>query len=125
MGIREVAKRASVSTATVSRVLTGAAKVSPSTTTRVLRAIQALDFQANEAARALADQKKLKRSLREKVKTGEGGTSRDSKILFSSRGSLTPKVDSVASSGVDGNGERSSSRVNEIPLAQNISYAKQ
>ena len=55
MGIREVAKRASVSTATVSRVLTGAAKVSPSSTTRVLRAIQALDFQANEAARALAE----------------------------------------------------------------------
>jgi LacI family transcriptional regulator len=63
MGIREVAKRASVSTATVSRVLTGAAKVSPSTTTRVLHAIQALDFQANDAARALAGQKKLKRSV--------------------------------------------------------------
>ena len=66
MGIREVAKRASVSTATVSRVITGAAKVSPSTATRVLRAIRALDFQANEAARALAVQKKLKRSLRKK-----------------------------------------------------------
>ena len=60
MGIREVAKRASVSTATVSRVITGAAKVSPATATRVLRAIRALDFQANEAARALAVQKKLK-----------------------------------------------------------------
>jgi LacI family transcriptional regulator len=62
MGIREVAKRASVSTATVSRVITGAAKVSPATATRVLRAMQALNFQANEAARSLAFQKKLKRS---------------------------------------------------------------
>ena len=115
MGIREVAKRASVSTATVSRVLTGAAKVSPSTTTRVLRAIQALDFQANEAARALADQKKLKRGLQEKSKTGDGGTSTGRKILFSGRRSLTPKVDSVASTTVDGDGERSSSRIGEIP----------
>lgn len=63
MGIREVAEKASVSTATVSRVITGAAKVSPTTATRVLRAIHALDFQANEAARALADQKKLKRNV--------------------------------------------------------------
>jgi DNA-binding LacI/PurR family transcriptional regulator len=73
MGIREVAKRASVSTATVSRVITGAAKVSPSTATRVLRAIRALDFQANEAARALAVQKKLKRSLQKKLKRSDGG----------------------------------------------------
>ena len=73
MGIREVAKKASVSTATVSRVITGAAKVSPSTTTRVLRAIRVLDFQANEAARSLAVQKKLKRSIRKKPKRGGGG----------------------------------------------------
>jgi DNA-binding MurR/RpiR family transcriptional regulator len=115
MGIREVAKRASVSTATVSRVITGAAKVSPSTATRVMHAIQALDFQANEAARALADQKKLKRTLREKPKTGVGGTSRGSKILFSGRGSLTPKVNSVASTTIDRDGEGSSSQVGEIP----------
>jgi DNA-binding LacI/PurR family transcriptional regulator len=72
MGIREVAKRASVSTATVSRVITGAAKVSAATATRVLRAIRALDFQANEAARALAVQKKLKRSIRKKPKRSCG-----------------------------------------------------
>ena len=115
MGIREVAKRASVSTATVSRVLTGAAKVSPSTTTRVLRAIQALDFQANEAARALADQKKLKRSLREKPKTGDGGTSTSRKILFSGRGSLTPKVGSVASTAADRAEDRQSDHIGELP----------
>jgi len=62
MGIREVAQSASVSPATVSRVITGAARVSPATATRVLRAIRALNFRANEAARALAVQKKLKRS---------------------------------------------------------------
>lgn len=73
MGIREVAKKASVSTATVSRVITGAAKVSPSTATRVLRAILALDFQANEAARALAVQKRLKRSFREEPKRRDVG----------------------------------------------------
>jgi LacI family transcriptional regulator len=61
MGIREVAKMASVSTATVSRLITGARKVSPNTATRVLHAMQALNFQPNEAARILAIQKKLKR----------------------------------------------------------------
>lgn len=61
MGIREVARMASVSTATVSRLITGAGKVSPHTATRVLDAIQALNFQPNEAARILAFQKKLKR----------------------------------------------------------------
>jgi DNA-binding LacI/PurR family transcriptional regulator len=54
MGIREVAKVASVSTATVSRVITGAARVAPKTATRVLSAMQALDFKPNEAARILA-----------------------------------------------------------------------
>lgn len=62
MGIREVAKMASVSTATVSRLVTGAAKVSPDTASRVLDAMQALNFQPNEAARILAFLKKLKRS---------------------------------------------------------------
>ncbi len=60
MGIREVAKMASVSTATVSRLLTGAAKVSPKTAIRVVHAMQALNFQPNEGARVLASQKKLK-----------------------------------------------------------------
>src|SRR6266851_8827065 len=100
MGIREVAERASVSTATVSRVITGAAKVSPSTTTRVLRAIRALDFQANEAARALAVQKKLKRTIRKKPKRSSGGSLQGSKVLFSSPGSSTPKRDSDASATV-------------------------
>jgi DNA-binding LacI/PurR family transcriptional regulator len=61
MGIREVAKLACVSTATVSRVITGAARVAPRTATRVLSAMQALDFKPNEAARILAIQKKLKK----------------------------------------------------------------
>ena len=63
MGIREVAKLASVSTATVSRFVTGAARVAPRTATRVLRAMQALDFEPNEAARILAIQKKLKKQI--------------------------------------------------------------
>jgi DNA-binding LacI/PurR family transcriptional regulator len=60
MGIREVAKMASVSTATVSRLITGAAKVSPDTASRILSAMQVLNFQPNEAARVLAHQKKIK-----------------------------------------------------------------
>jgi DNA-binding LacI/PurR family transcriptional regulator len=62
MGIREVARIASVSTATVSRLITGTGRVSPHTAARVLDAMQALNFQPNEAARILAFQKKLKRS---------------------------------------------------------------
>jgi len=61
MGIREVAELASVSTATVSRVITGAAKVSPTTTDKVLGAMRALNFRPDESARALALQKKVKR----------------------------------------------------------------
>jgi len=64
MGIREVAKIASVSTATVSRMITGAARVAPATADRVLRAIRVLNFQPNEAARALAFQKKRKSKTR-------------------------------------------------------------
>lgn len=60
MGIREVASLASVSTATVSRVITGAVKVSSTTRERVLRAMQALNFRPNEAARTLALAKKHK-----------------------------------------------------------------
>jgi DNA-binding LacI/PurR family transcriptional regulator len=63
MGIREVAKVAAVSTATVSRVITGAARVAPTTATRVLCAMQALEFKPNEAARILAIQKKLKKNI--------------------------------------------------------------
>jgi DNA-binding LacI/PurR family transcriptional regulator len=46
----------------VSRLITGAGKVSPHTAARVFDAMQALNFQPNEAARILAFQKKLKRS---------------------------------------------------------------
>jgi len=63
MGIREVAKLASVSTATVSRLITGAASVSPETASRVLGAMRVLSFQPNEAARVLAIQKKLKKQI--------------------------------------------------------------
>jgi len=69
MGIREVAKVASVSTATVSRVITGAARVAPKTATRVLSAMQALDFKPNEAARILAIQKKVKKQIENKPET--------------------------------------------------------
>jgi DNA-binding transcriptional regulator YdaS (Cro superfamily) len=62
-GNSEVAKLARVSTATVSRVITGAARVAPRTSTRVLRAIEALDFKPNEAARILAIEKKLKQQI--------------------------------------------------------------
>jgi DNA-binding LacI/PurR family transcriptional regulator len=60
MGIREVAELASVSTATVSRVLTGAAKVSPTTMEKVCCAMKVLNFRPDESARALAFQKKVK-----------------------------------------------------------------
>ena len=69
MGIREVARIASVSTATVSRLITGAGRVSPHTAARVLDAMQALNFQPNEAARILAFQKKLKRSANDSEHT--------------------------------------------------------
>ncbi|MFF8971918.1 LacI family DNA-binding transcriptional regulator [Streptomyces sp. NPDC014995] len=51
--IREVAERAGVSVATVSRVLSGNYPVPPATRTRVLRAARALDYVANAHARAL------------------------------------------------------------------------
>jgi LacI family transcriptional regulator len=53
MNIRAVAKRANVSTATVSRTINGSAKVSPQTAERVQRAIEALHFYPNTNARAL------------------------------------------------------------------------
>ncbi|MFI8952861.1 LacI family DNA-binding transcriptional regulator [Streptomyces sp. NPDC053750] len=51
--IREVAERAGVSPATVSRVLTGNYPVPAATRIRVLRAARALDYVANPHARAL------------------------------------------------------------------------
>ncbi|MFG2926704.1 LacI family DNA-binding transcriptional regulator [Streptomyces sp. NPDC048305] len=51
--IRDVAARAGVSPATVSRVLSGNYPVPPATRTRVLRAAESLDYVANAHARAL------------------------------------------------------------------------
>jgi DNA-binding LacI/PurR family transcriptional regulator len=53
MNIKAVAERANVSTATVSRVMNGTAKVSPRTAERVQKAIKALNFYPDTNARAL------------------------------------------------------------------------
>jgi LacI family transcriptional regulator len=53
MNIKAVAKRANVSTATVSRTINDSSKVSPRTAERVRRAIEALNFYPNTNARAL------------------------------------------------------------------------
>jgi LacI family transcriptional regulator len=53
MNIKAVAKRAKVSTATVSRAMNGSAKVSPETAERVRKAIEALNFYPDTNARAL------------------------------------------------------------------------
>jgi len=52
--IREVAERAGVSVATVSRILSGSYPASPATRARVMRAVKELDYVANAHARALA-----------------------------------------------------------------------
>ncbi|THV22874.1 LacI family DNA-binding transcriptional regulator [Glycomyces paridis] len=51
--IREVAERAGVSVATVSRILTGSYPASPATRAKVMRAVEELDYVANGHARAL------------------------------------------------------------------------
>lgn len=51
--IREVAKLADVSPATVSRVMNGTAKVAPETRERVMQAIAQMEFVPNEVARSL------------------------------------------------------------------------
>lgn len=53
MNIQEVAKRAAVSTATVSRTINGSDKVAPKTAERVRQAIKELNFYPNTNARAL------------------------------------------------------------------------
>jgi DNA-binding LacI/PurR family transcriptional regulator len=53
MNIREVAKRAKVSTATVSRTINDSTKVKPETAERVRRAIEELNFYPNTHARTL------------------------------------------------------------------------
>jgi DNA-binding LacI/PurR family transcriptional regulator len=55
--IRDVAQRADVSPATVSRVLTGSAIVKPETRARVLKAIADLGYRPNQVARNLRRQK--------------------------------------------------------------------
>src|SRR3989337_1354188 len=52
--IREVAHRAGVSVATVSRILSGDYPASPATRKRVMHAVEELDYVANAHARALA-----------------------------------------------------------------------
>ncbi|HEU5130337.1 MAG TPA: LacI family DNA-binding transcriptional regulator [Glycomyces sp.] len=51
--IREVAKHAGVSVATVSRILSGTYPAAPATRSRVMRAVEELDYVANVHARAL------------------------------------------------------------------------
>lgn len=53
MDIKEVARRARVSTATVSRVLNGVPKVRPATAERVLRVVEKLRYVPNTSARNL------------------------------------------------------------------------
>jgi DNA-binding LacI/PurR family transcriptional regulator len=53
MNLESVARRAKVSTATVSRTINGSDKVSPATAARVMKAIEALNFYPNTNARAL------------------------------------------------------------------------
>ncbi|MES2392209.1 MAG: LacI family DNA-binding transcriptional regulator, partial [Acidobacteriota bacterium] len=54
MNIRDVAKRAKVSTATVSRVMSGLNVVSPETAERVRRVIDEMGYVANSSARTLS-----------------------------------------------------------------------
>lgn len=57
MNIKEVARLAKVSTATVSRTINGSDKVTPETAARVRRAIETLKFYPNTNARALGSGK--------------------------------------------------------------------
>src|SRR5215475_9217637 len=54
MNLEQVARRAKVSTATVSRVLNNASVVKTSTRTRVMKAIEELKYHPNLHARSLA-----------------------------------------------------------------------
>ena len=54
MNLEQVARRAKVSTATVSRVLNNASVVKTSTRTRVMKAIEELQYHPNLHARSLA-----------------------------------------------------------------------
>ena len=55
--IRDVARKAGVSVATVSRVLNQTARIAPATEARVVAAISALDYFPKAAARNLSNRK--------------------------------------------------------------------
>lgn len=55
--VHDVARRAGVSTATVSRALSGSAKLNPDTLARVLRAVEELGYLPNGAARGLTSRR--------------------------------------------------------------------
>lgn len=55
--VHDVARRAGVSTATVSRALSGSAKLNPDTLARVLRAVDELGYLPNGAARGLTSRR--------------------------------------------------------------------
>ena len=61
--IKDVAKAAGVSTATVSRVLANNAPIRPETRERVMQAVEALDYRPNLIARSLRAQKTAKIGL--------------------------------------------------------------
>ena len=61
--IKDVAKAAGVSTATVSRVLSNNAPIRPETRERVMQAVAALDYRPNLIARSLRVQKSAKIGL--------------------------------------------------------------
>ncbi len=61
--IRDIAKRAAVSPATVSRVLNGSGEVKPETKARVLATVQAANYHPQTAARNLRGAGRLKKSL--------------------------------------------------------------
>jgi LacI family transcriptional regulator len=54
MNINEIAKRAGVSTATVSRTINGSGKVSPKTAEKVMRVVDAMGYHPSSYARTLA-----------------------------------------------------------------------
>lgn len=57
VGIKDIAKKANVSTATVSYVLNGTRNVSPKTRERVLKVIEELNYTPNDVAKSLKSQK--------------------------------------------------------------------
>ena len=73
MTLQEVARRARVSTATVSRVLNNTASVKTSTRARVLKAIKELKYSPNLHARSLAGARSDTACRRRQESTGSPG----------------------------------------------------